>query len=239
MENEEKKKLAEVIYEWLLSSDVIIIGSSDQRRIVPPFDVQPGRYLQLAEDALADCSENELRLVDAVSNVKRAIECQMDALLYAFGWLSLAARWPFPKKLSQLDRLGFVSPRILKRINDTWNELEHRHKLPQLSEVETAIDVAALFLAYTDPQITQAVDDAEFSDYLEEGGGCMWVSRYPEEGRFHVERLWVGKLRREDFSIAVGDPGYELLATAFALANYLGDDENKKRFNEAVMKQGV
>lgn len=84
MQNSEKKKLAKLIHEWLLSSDVII-GSSGRRRIVPPFDVQPGRYLQLAEDALADCSENELRLVDALSNVKRAIECQVDALLYAFG----------------------------------------------------------------------------------------------------------------------------------------------------------
>lgn len=117
--------------------------------------------------------------------------------------------------------------------------MEHRHKLPQLSEVETAIDVAALFLAYTDPQITQAVDDIELSDYLEEGGICMWVSRYPEEGRFHVERLWIGNFRKDDFYIAVGDPGYELLATAFAFANYLDDEEIKKRFNEVVMKQGV
>lgn len=60
-----------------------------------PFDLLPDDFLNKAEYNL-----NHNNLEDSLSNSKRAIDCQMDCLLYSFGLLEISKkkRWTFPKK---------------------------------------------------------------------------------------------------------------------------------------------
>ena len=115
-----------------------------------PFQVKPNQFLRFAE---YDVNSNyEHHLVNSLSNIKRAIECQLDTLLIGFGLYDSVKkkRLSFPKKVALLDSLGVISPRILKRINKKRNLLEHQYIQPEISDVEDALDVATLFIAYTD-----------------------------------------------------------------------------------------
>jgi len=89
--------------------------------------------------------------VNALGNVKRAIECRLDAILYVYclDIKSEKDQWDFPKKIEIIEQLGIVAPSILKRINKKRNELEHRYVKPTHEEVDDGLDVAKLFLAYT------------------------------------------------------------------------------------------
>lgn len=113
-------------------------------------------YEICAEDflnfAIEDSKGQDLRSwVNALGNVKRAIECRVDSLLYNYCLhkKSEKERWDFPKKIEIIQQLGIVAPRILKKINKKRNELEHRYVKPTKADVDDALDVATLFLAYT------------------------------------------------------------------------------------------
>lgn len=86
--------------------------------------------------------------------MKRAIECQIDSLLVAFGLYSKSERenWSFPRKTRVFRKLGIVAPALLDRINKKRNDLEHRYVASSTNEeVMDAIDAAkSLILGNTD-----------------------------------------------------------------------------------------
>lgn len=106
-------------------------------------------FLEFAKE---DSKGQNLRSwVNALGNVKRAIECRVDSLLfnYCLHKKSEKERWDFPKKIEIIQQLGIVAPDILKRINKKRNELEHRYVKPTEDYVNDAIGVSELFLAAT------------------------------------------------------------------------------------------
>jgi hypothetical protein len=109
-----------------------------------------------AEDFLEfvreDAKGKDLRsCVNALGNVKRAIECRIDSILYVYCLhkKSEKEKWDFPKKIEIIQQLGIVAPDILRKINKKRNELEHRYVKPTKEDVNDGRDVAKLFLAYT------------------------------------------------------------------------------------------
>jgi hypothetical protein len=131
-------------------SSYVAITSYEGDQIEIPFKIDPRSFLRFAESDYR--KEYPHHIVNALSNTKRAIECQMDSLLYAFGLFSKAQkeRWSFRKKADSLGYLGILAPGILKNINRKRNLLEHEYYLPEKPEVEDALDVAKMFLEYTD-----------------------------------------------------------------------------------------
>lgn len=109
-----------------------------------------------AEDFLGfareDSKGQDLRSwVNALGNVKRAIECRIDSLLYDYCLhkKSEKEKWNFPRKIEIIKNLGIVAPSILKKINKKRNELEHEYIKPVEGDVNDAIDIAELFLRAT------------------------------------------------------------------------------------------
>lgn len=108
--------------------------------------ITPSDYLEFAR---ADFRQKDLRgNVNALSNIKRAIESQLDVILEIYGLLELSEtrRWHFPHKVSLINKTGLVSPNVLNKINQKRNELEHYHKIPSPEEVQDYMDIAELFL---------------------------------------------------------------------------------------------
>lgn len=145
--------------------DEIDMDSWSNSNIEPPFDISPKNFLKYAEYDLNN--EYEHHLINSLSNIKRAIDCQFDSLFYGFGLLkkSVQKKWTFPMKMSSLNDLGVISPRILRKINRKRNLLEHEYVLPNKNDVEDALDVAILFIAYTEKFLFNAV--TEFGFYYE------------------------------------------------------------------------
>ena len=129
-----------------------------------PFDLRPKDFLNFAESDLNNiCSHGS---INALTNIKRAIDCQLDSLLYAFGLLEISKenRWSFPYKSELLTKIGVVSPRILKKINQKRNLLEHDYAKPDAEQVEDALDIANLFLLYTNKYLLNALTECELFD---------------------------------------------------------------------------
>ena len=115
-----------------------------------PFTITAEQFRDFAiEDLKKDTVHSR---VNAIGNVKRAIECRIDQLLYCLCLhvKSEKEKWNFPHKLQILAELGILAPRILHRINHKRNLLEHQYTEPTKDAVEDALDVAVLFIGYTE-----------------------------------------------------------------------------------------
>jgi hypothetical protein len=109
-------------------------------------DILPGEYLLFAEKDLR--SGGVRGRVNALANSKRAIDCELSSILAA---LKIQEPWSFPDRLERVQELGLAAPRILKKLSQLRNVLEHRYYNPTLHEVEDAVDVATLFLEAMKP----------------------------------------------------------------------------------------
>jgi hypothetical protein len=126
-----------------------------------PFQLQPGNFITFAK---ADFFNADARgLVNALSNSKRAIDCQIDSCISAIGLNpekldkqlgphGLSSLPPSNSetnatlKLRFLQALGIATPEIVSRMRRLRNLLEHEYRHPRKSDVRDAIGVAELFV---------------------------------------------------------------------------------------------
>ena len=109
------------------------------------FDINASEFMKYAEMDLDQGTTQGL--VNALTNAKRAIDCQIDSVLGCFGLLS---RRNFPEKIKILGQLGIVTPRIVNKVVKARNYLEHEFIKPEREQVEDAVDIAYLFVALLD-----------------------------------------------------------------------------------------
>ena len=94
------------------------------------FEIKPEEFLQYAENDLTSNSPH--KLINSLSNIKRALSCQIDSLLIEFVLFDRPQKesWGLPKKIEVLSEIGLVLPNVLKKINQRRNLLEHEYKNP-------------------------------------------------------------------------------------------------------------
>jgi hypothetical protein len=99
-------------------------------------------------DIFLNYAEKDLELnstqgnINALTNAKRAIDCQIEQLIKVLG---LKREKQFPKKIEQIKNIGMFAPRILVKVNQTRNLLEHEFINPERHQAEDAVDIATLF----------------------------------------------------------------------------------------------
>ncbi len=71
-----------------------------------------------------------------------------------------------------LNRLGLAAPRILKRVADVRNLLEHEYRKPRREDTEDAVDVATLFVASVKPILDK------FGDEFRVGNRSEWIDDF-------------------------------------------------------------
>jgi hypothetical protein len=106
------------------------------------FDLCPEDFIEQAEE---DFEAGGTRaILDAIGNARRAIRCGIDKSLLGTGFD--LKDMPFRRKIALLGDLGFVAPRIIRRVSEKRNLLEHEYKRPTIDEVEESLDLAVLFV---------------------------------------------------------------------------------------------
>lgn len=144
---EELKRLAQTIGLRRESAAKLVSGG---RGLSGSLQIDPCEFLQQAEDDL-EAGGSSARL-NAITNARRAIQSQVDQILLCFGFQPNALKTR--RKLSIFADLGFVAPRMLRRVSDARNLLEHEYQSPTQSQVEEAVDLASLFVETTQRYIT-------------------------------------------------------------------------------------
>jgi hypothetical protein len=113
--------------------------------------LDPNDFLAFAvEDSRA--LQEARSLISCLGNCKRAIDSQVDRLIRRLGFLPLARKqqWPVPKKLEFISQSGILAPKLLRSVNRLRNRLEHEYALPSTEDVEDALEIATLFVAYAE-----------------------------------------------------------------------------------------
>jgi hypothetical protein len=145
--NSGKLPIEDLLY--ILNHEKTIVDSYQVGPIETPFEITPQEFLNYSELDLVSTSNH--KYINALSNAKRSLDCQLDTLLIGFGYYknSKSKYWGFPKKIELLKDLGIIAPRVLSKINKTRNLMEHEFIVPNPEKVEDFIDIVALFLAAT------------------------------------------------------------------------------------------
>jgi hypothetical protein len=150
-------------------------GSWNMQLVDTSFDTMPSEFIDFAEKDLQ--SNFEHKYINALSNAKRALDCQADRLLKLFGYYKESQEkfWGFPKKLDMIKQFDIIAPRVLNKINKTRNLMEHQYIKPNAEQVEDFLDIASLFIASTDHYASNFMtsvdyineDNSEYENYGE------------------------------------------------------------------------
>jgi hypothetical protein len=127
-----------------------------------PWDISPFEYLRFAQADIEDISKRGI--VNALSNAKRSLECQLDSLMLAFEMHGVSKKWNVPKKLEILKKINVIAPRVLAKTNRHRNEMEHEYSCPTHEVVSDFVDVVALFLDATKVHIFDRQCEWTFSN---------------------------------------------------------------------------
>ena len=114
--------------------------------------------------------------VNALSNAKRAINCQITSLLTVLGMKNTG---DLQTKFQRFEDIGILAPRVSKKINKLESLLENKFCKPSIDEVEVAIDIATLFVEATDKVFQKFMDS-------------WWVTKKGCEKRSGVHRYKEG-----------------------------------------------
>lgn len=154
-----------------LNGELTYWSSYDSEDKKLPFDLLPNEYLQFAEEDLEQYEKRSL--VNALSNAKRSLDCQIESLLYILCLKKFAdkERMNIPRKIELLKSVGIIAPRILKKINNVRNTMEHDFYCPNIDEVQDFIDVILLFNSYTNKYLDRVnynceIENDEYNDFF-------------------------------------------------------------------------
>lgn len=140
--------LSEKMSNFLLENiqNLFHLGCSGQNLEFPDFQLYAHDFLSYAEKEL--CERSEHSLINCVSNLKRAAECEMDTFIYACGLDAIKKKnLGFDAKLEFLKDIGIFSSRTLSRFNTIRNKLEHEYEVPDIEDIDVYYDLVSALVA--------------------------------------------------------------------------------------------
>lgn len=127
----------------------------------PDFDLLPQDYLKFAEDSLK--GENSQEKINCVSNLKRAMECEMDTFFHVLGILPLFKKrnLGFDKKLEFIGATGLYKSTSLETLNTIRNKIEHEYIVPELEEIALYFELVYAFISVVEGALFMLSSNAE------------------------------------------------------------------------------
>ncbi|WP_196233294.1 hypothetical protein [Paenibacillus polymyxa] len=143
-------------------------GYSGESIMHPPFELSPRDYLQFAELELESTKHNHLSLINCVSHIKRAMDCQIETFFYSYNLYTFFKnkRLGIDKKLEFLRESGVFSSRSLSRLNSIRNKMEHEFEVPKIQDIELYYDLVSAFISILESHILMLEIYAESNWYL-------------------------------------------------------------------------
>jgi hypothetical protein len=189
------------------------------------FETMPSEFIGFAESDLQSSLDH--KYINALSNAKRALDCQADRLLKLFGYYkeSQDKFWGFPKKLELIQKFEIIAPRVLNKINKTRNLMEHQYIKPKADQVEDFLDIASLFIASTDHYVSNFSDDV---DYINEHN--KEFEKYSEVNIFYDNEKAIMKIETHEFEPNQRDIKFEVKKGDAEYLNLLKTHLNKIEF---------
>jgi hypothetical protein len=141
-----------------------------------PFELKARDFLRFAKTDFK--SNNKKGNINALTNAKRAIDCQIDTAFTLFGIqydsipessnkiieLTGLKSFDLPHKLKLIQALDFAPSGLISKTRTLRNKLEHYYKNPEEEEVKDAIELAELFVLSIESHIKIIEDSFSITD---------------------------------------------------------------------------
>jgi len=136
--------------------DRMIVGSgSGQHRSIPKFDYYAIDYLDFAHLnldsylSISDSLRKDNELISCVSNLKRAVDNQIECFLESWGLREDTKKrnLGLDTKLSFLAEVGIIRSRTIQRFSSIRNKVEHGFQRPEIGDLEAMFDLVTALVA--------------------------------------------------------------------------------------------
>lgn len=118
----------------------------------PEYDLFAEDYLEFAEHELQEMKNNShklehIHLINCVSHLRRAIDCQLDTCLYILKInLFKKKNLSIGHKLQFFKEAGVFNSYSLNRFNKVRNKMEHDYRIPNVEDIEVYFDLVSAFV---------------------------------------------------------------------------------------------
>jgi hypothetical protein len=148
---------------------------------LPKYDLYPRDYLEFAEHGITNGDTK--RLIECVSNLKRATDCQIDIFIYACGMEKYfkKRKLGIDKKLEFLRAIGVFDSRTLSRLNSIRNRMEHRYEIPKIKDIEVYFDLVIAFVSVVESSIIQLNSSERHYGNMTKGPEGWGFYDYPDK----------------------------------------------------------
>jgi len=138
-------------------------SSSGEYLRFPDFDLLPQDYLKYAEDSISKSMPEDK--INCVSNLKRAMECEIDTFFYVLGLDLLVKKrnLGFDKKLKFIEAIGLYKSKSLEMLNTIRNKVEHEYIVPNIQDIELYYELVYAFISVIEGALFMFANKAELS----------------------------------------------------------------------------
>ncbi|WP_195576174.1 hypothetical protein [Paenibacillus sp. 1001270B_150601_E10] len=146
---------------------------------LPEFDLYAVDYLDFAQVELE--KNTSVSLINCVSHLKRAMDCQLDTFLFVYNLYNITAKknLKFEKKLDFLNDIGVFNSRVLVRINTIRNRMEHKFEIPKITDIEMYFDLVSAFVAILQSLIVFTLESSLEYEYSKGSFSIFYSSDEP------------------------------------------------------------
>lgn len=146
---------AETLHKFLIKNIECLEedGNSGRDPNMPEFELSARDYLAFAEE---DLTINTIKSkINCISNLKRAIDCQIDTFLYVYNLYEVfnEGNLKIGKKLDFLEFSGVFTSYSITRLNTIRNKMEHNYIIPNIEDLEVYYDLVFAFISVLESKI--------------------------------------------------------------------------------------
>lgn len=237
------EKIRKFLMEYF---DMLIFDSGSGEELkFPDFELNAYDYLDFAEEELD--KETDASRINCISNLKRAIDCQLDTFLYVINLYNVFCKnnLKFATKLDFFKECDVFSSRSLVRLNTIRNKMEHEYNKPKINDIEVYYDLAVSFVSVLEKTILvlmtftnmEFVFDEEYSP-----NGIFRIRYNVEKPSIIVQYSMIdqGKKSEETESFEVGIDEYKsftYLFKVFLLLYESSETNRKQRILQSLSKE--
>lgn len=181
MKNEEYKmeklvSLEDVLEFILLADDIELDSSSGSDINIPIYDITAEEFLEFAENAIA--VETKEGLINAVSNLKRALDCEIDLFFESINIKHVFSKnnLKFEKKTQFLSDIGLLPVHTINKLNTMRNKMEHDYEVPVIDDLRTYYELVWNVVKILDLYLELIYINGEISMSLMKGDNEYYFS---------------------------------------------------------------
>ena len=194
-------KLKDMTQFILQTNEIERDGSNGSEISIPIYDISSEEFLYFAENAIA--SETKEGIVNAVSNLKRALDCEMDMFFESINLKRIFDKrnLKFEKKTQFLANIGLFPIQTINKLNFMRNKLEHEYKTPEIYDLHTYYELVWSVVKILDLYLELLYKNGEINLelYIENNVYYLTMKHDIKECAFEFEIInWTKEKEREE-----------------------------------------